>query len=65
MAALFKRGQRPGPIAPFKTWPTVSTGAAFKTWPKTDTLGRVLNVAISFTLGKKKNLNVEVLRPCV
>ena len=39
MAALFKCGQRPGPIAPFKTW------------PKTDTLGCVLNVAISLGPG--------------
>ena len=32
MAALFKRSPRPGPIAPFKTWP--------KTW----TYGRVLDL---------------------
>ena len=32
MAALFKRGLRPGPIAPFKMWPKVSTVAAFKMW---------------------------------
>ena len=32
MAALFKRDLRPGPIAPFKTRPEVSTVAAFKTW---------------------------------
>ena len=53
MAALFKRSLRPGPIAPFKTWPKVSTVATFKTRPKTDTLGYVLNVAISLGLGPR------------
>ena len=52
-AALFNRSPRPGPIAPFKTWPKVSIVAAFKMRPKTDTLGRVLNVAIS--LGRVLN----------
>ena len=51
MAALFKRSLRPGPIAPFKTWPKVSTIAAFKMRPKIDTLGpglrpRLKSVAI-------------------
>ena len=51
MTILFKRGPRPGLIAPFKMWPKVSTVAAFKMRPKTNTLGRVLNVAISLGLG--------------
>ena len=51
MAALFKRGPRPGPIPLFKTWPKVSTIAAFKMWPKTYTLGCVLNATLSFGLG--------------
>ena len=41
MAALFKRGPRPGPITPFKMWPKVSTVATFKTQPKTDTLKKI------------------------
>ena len=48
---FFKHGPRPEPIAPFKTWPKEKAVATFKTQPKTRTLGRVLNVAIAFTLG--------------
>ena len=40
MATLFKRGPRPGPITPFKTWPKVST-VAIKMQPKTDTLKKI------------------------
>ena len=32
MAALFKRGLRPRPMAALKMWPKVKTIAAFKTW---------------------------------
>ena len=39
MAALFNRGPRPGPIAPFKMQPKVVV------------LGRVLNAAQGLTLG--------------
>ena len=39
MAALFNRGPRPGPIAPFKTRPKVVV------------LGRILNAAQGLTLG--------------
>ena len=53
MAALFKRGPRPGPIALFKTWPKVSTVVAFKTRRKTYALGRVLNVALPLGLGPR------------